>query len=76
MALYLGKLLPQNSQKPNYETHHPPYGTFRQREATRMTLLFPILRQSFINRSTLHGLHFQREKLENEVFLKRPIENI
>jgi hypothetical protein len=30
--------------------------------------LFPILRQSFINRPTLHGLHFQRKKLENEVF--------
>ena len=43
MALYLGKLLPQNSQKPNYETHHPPYGTFRQREATRMTLTARIL---------------------------------
>jgi hypothetical protein len=24
--------------KKNYETHHPPYGTFLQREATRMTL--------------------------------------
>ena len=24
--------------KNNYETHHPPYGTFLQREATRMTL--------------------------------------
>jgi hypothetical protein len=39
-------------------------------------MLFPILRQSFINRPTLHGLHFQREKLENEIFFKRPIENI
>jgi hypothetical protein len=39
-------------------------------------MLFPILRQSFINRPTLHGLHFQREKLENEVFLKKTLENI
>jgi hypothetical protein len=52
MALFLWQLRPQNRQKPNYETHHPPYGTFVQREATRMTLMklfFAFVENIFIN---------------------------
>ena len=56
MALYLGQLLPQNSQKPNYETHHPPYGTFRQQEATRMTLPESLLNVIRINSESNHTI--------------------
>ncbi len=37
-------------QKNNYETHHPPYGTFLQWEATRMTLTM-----AYLNNSTREG---------------------
>jgi hypothetical protein len=64
MALYLGQLLPQNSQKPNYETHHPPYGTFVQREATRMTLILLIKSNSqTIDSAVVGALYIKQEYL-------------
>ena len=67
MALYLCKFLKKKkTQKPDYETHHPPFHMelSTQREATMITLAGRILSQRFV----LNGFYSVRVHSETGIY--------